>query len=101
MPYVIKWRPEGEGRLHRWPATFSTPSEAKTEVRLTNRVKAAPRLGFLCGRLGRAVTILRQRRYTPVHAQRLSDASTEQTGFWVVGRKVSGCFTFFGGGESG
>ena len=28
MPYVIKWRPEGEGRLRRWPATFSTPSEA-------------------------------------------------------------------------
>ena len=60
----------------------------KNEVRLTNRAKAAPHQGFLSGRLGRAVTTLRQRGYKPVYAQRLSDASTEETGLWVVGRKV-------------
>ena len=60
----------------------------RNEVRLTNRAKAAPHQGFLSGRLGRAVTTLRRRGYTPVHAQRSSEASTEETGWWVVGRKV-------------
>jgi hypothetical protein len=55
---------------------------------LTNRATATPHQGFLSGRLGRAITTLRRRGYTPVHAQRSSEASTEETGLWVVGRKV-------------
>ena len=60
----------------------------KDEVRLTNRAKAAPHQGFLSARLGRAVTTSRRRGYTPVHAQRSSELTTEETGLWVVGRKV-------------
>jgi hypothetical protein len=60
----------------------------KNEVRLTNRAKATPLRGFLTGRLGHAVTTLRRRGYTPVHAQRASELSIEETGLWVVGRKV-------------
>jgi hypothetical protein len=60
----------------------------KNEVRLTNRAKATPPRGFLTGRLGNAVTTLRRRGYTPVHAQRASELSIEETGLWVVGRKV-------------
>ena len=60
----------------------------KNEVRLRNRANAAPHHGFLSGRLGRAVTTLRRRGYTPVHAQRASELSIEETGLWVVGRKV-------------
>jgi hypothetical protein len=66
----------------------SRSDRKRNEVRLTNRAKAAPHQGFLSGRLGRAVTTLRRRGYTPVHAQRSSEASTEETGLWVVGRKL-------------
>lgn len=57
-------------------------------MRLTNLAKSTPQHGFLSGRLGRAVTTLRRRGYTPVHAQRSSETSTEETGLWVVGRKL-------------
>jgi len=60
----------------------------KNEARLTNRARVAPHQGFLSGRLGRAVTTLRRRGYMPVHAQRSSELTTEETGLWVVGRKV-------------
>jgi len=60
----------------------------KNEARLANRAKVAPHQGFLSGRLGRAVTTLRRRGYTPVHAQRSSELTTDETGLWVVGRKV-------------
>lgn len=58
------------------------------EVRLAMGAKATPHQGFLSGRLSRAVTTLRRRGYSPVHAQRSSDSSTEETGLWVVGRKL-------------
>ena len=58
------------------------------EARLTMRAKSTPQRGFLTGRLGYAVTTLRRRGYTPVHAQRSSELTTEETGLWVVGRKL-------------
>jgi hypothetical protein len=63
-------------------------ARSKNEVRLTNRAKATSLRGFLTGRLGHAVMTLRRRGYTPVHAQRSSEMSADETGLWVVGRKV-------------
>jgi hypothetical protein len=63
-------------------------AKKENEARLANRAKATPQRSFLTGRLGHAVTTLRRRGYTPVHAQRSSELTTEETGLWVVGRKV-------------
>jgi len=52
------------------------------------RAEGTPERRFVSGRLGRAVTTLRRRGYSPVHAQRSSESSTEETGLWVVGRKL-------------
>lgn len=35
-----------------------------------------------------AADVLRREGYTPVYAQRRSDASLEETGFWVVGARL-------------
>jgi len=63
-------------------------AKKENEAGLANRAKAIPQRGFLTGRLGHAVTTLRRRGYMPVHAQRASELTTEETGMWVVGRKV-------------
>ena len=84
-PHAPQWR------LHRLRTAMTRRlglARPEDVVRLTIRAKAAPHQGFLSGRLGRAVTTLRQRGYTPVHAQRSSDLTTEETGLWIVGRKV-------------
>jgi hypothetical protein len=63
-------------------------SRAKHEVRLSKLARAKPHHGFLTGRLSRAVTTLRRRGYSPVHAQRSSEESVEETGLWIVGQKL-------------
>jgi len=77
----------GPRSLRSFVVAVIAPKKANG-VSLSKPAKAIPQRGFLTGRLGSAVTSLRRRGYTPVYAQRSSELSTDETGLWVVGRKV-------------
>jgi hypothetical protein len=55
---------------------------------VAKRVNAPPRTARSFTRLARAADTLRRFGYTPVYAQRESASSMEETGLWVVGRKL-------------